>query len=77
MIVQSHTTLQYNLGDLTDNSVVCDCTIRKYILIGYNRDKSPYVFIIAEVLADFIAVLLKYLANSECMISDLLGCSPH
>jgi len=39
--------------------------------------ESPYGFFIAEVLAHFIAVLLKYLANSECMISDLLGCSQH
>jgi len=35
------------------------------------------VFTIDEVLTYFIAVLLKYLANSGCMIIDQLGCSLH
>jgi len=77
VIVQPHTTLQYIQGSLTDCSVVCDCTVIKYILIGYNTDKSPYMFTIVDVLTYFIVVLLKYLANSECIISDLLGCSLH
>jgi len=77
VIVQPHTTLQCNQGSLTDCNVVCDCTVTKYILIGYKRDKSPYVFTIHDVLTYFIVVLLKYLASSECVISDLLGCSLH